>query len=414
MRLLPIPPTDNYGLEFMGRDWDSFRDRDEGDFGSGYTEKPRWGGRPESTDRRGQMNVPNFYVAGRAYQDWCMTWVPEALRVLRPGGHIVAFGGTRTFHRLACALEDGGFEIRDALADLTGIDGPGLLWMYGQGFPKSLNVSKAIDRHLGAEREVISEGKPLRRMIPGADQDKTGSWIKDNGREFAPTVTEAATSEASQWEGWGTALKPSWEPIILARKPIERSVAYNVMKWGTGALNVDGCRLEGTGSGFDSLAGRWPPNAILGEQAAEEMDRQSGIRPAGSPLTGNEPGVWLGGNGIYGGAKTPRIPFAGYGDTGGASRFYPVFRYEAKATASERPKDGDTLHPTVKPVGLMDWLVRLVTPPGGTVLDPFAGSGTTGEACIISHFSAILIEKDESYCKLIGKRLTKPIQSGLF
>lgn len=458
-------------------------------FGSGYTEKPRWGGRPESTDRRGQMNVPNFYVAGRAFQDWCSTWVPEALRVLKPGGHIVAFGGTRTFHRLACALEDGGFEIRDALADLTGIAGPGLLWMYGQGFPKSLNVSKAIDRHLGAEREVTGTKKKLESYGKG----EVYGGMPDKGG--VQEITAPGSEQSAQWEGWGTALKPSWEPIILARKPIERSVAYNIMKYGTGALNVDGCRLDGikdvpasvrtkpgtvygdltkldgTTGGFDPFTGRWPPNAVLAHSAdcqvigkrkvkgsrvgpsgpvpglgstyalngarpergigdeermeeietwacaegcpVRELDQQSGVRPAGSMVTGAEPSDRMGSNGIYGKAG-PRAFWPGYGDTGGASRFFPVFRYEAKATTAERPKDGDTLHPTVKPVGLMEWLVRLVTPPGGIVLDPFAGSGTTGEACIINHFDVILIEKDEAYCRLIEKRLTKPIQAGLF
>src|SRR5690606_18829035 len=177
-------------------------------------------------------NKPSFERVRRhlpAMQEWHYRWAVEALRVLKPGGHLLAFGGTRTYHRLACAIEDAGFEVRDCL-----------MWLYGSGFPKSLDVSKAIDKKLGAERVVIAEGKPVKRMIPGADQNKTGSWIKDNGRVFVPTVTAPATPQAKQWEGWGTALKPAVEPIILARKPLsEATVAENVLKWGTGGLNID-------------------------------------------------------------------------------------------------------------------------------------------------------------------------------
>jgi len=316
------------------------------------------------------------------------------LRVLKPGGHLLAFGGTRTYHRMACAVEDAGFEVRDCL-----------MWLYGSGFPKSLDVSKAIDKKLGAERVVIAEGKPVKRMIPGADQNKTGSWIKDNGRVFVPTVTAPATPQAKQWEGWGTALKPAVEPIILARKPLsEATVAENVLKWGTGGLNIDGCRvplaygeeitmrsdaalLGGRDLGWDrpwkrdpdaiarrrerakaaidkaNILGRWPANVLLDEEAAAMLDEQQG----------------------------------------GASRFF----YVAKASRSERTMGGkvENNHPTVKPIKLMRYLCRLITPPGGTVLDPFAGSGTTILAAVQEGFSAIGIEREPEYCEIIRKRM---------
>ncbi len=139
----------------------------------------------------------------------------EALRVAKPGAHLCAFGGTRTYHRLACAIEDAGWEVRDCLA---------YLWIQATGFPKSLDVSKALDAEAGAERETVAEGNPVRRMIPGADQDRTGSWIKDNGREFVPTETRPATDLAREWAGWGSALKPSFEPVILARNPSPATV----------------------------------------------------------------------------------------------------------------------------------------------------------------------------------------------
>jgi DNA modification methylase len=213
------------------------------------------------------------------FQTWCEAWARECLRVLKPGAHLVAFGGTRTYHRLACAIEDAGFEIRDCL-----------IWHYGQGFPKSLDVSKAIDKAAGADRQKIATGNPIKRMIPGAGQNSSGSWIKDNGREYQPGLELPTTDAAKQWSGWGTALKPATELIVLARKPLIGTVADNVLKHGTGALNIDGCRLEtnadvddprlaGNGDwsgaklgyhGSDNEArhpssklGRWPANLIL-------------------------------------------------------------------------------------------------------------------------------------------------------
>lgn len=349
---------------------------------------------------------------GKAWDDLppSLPWALECLRVLKPGGYLLAFGGTRTWHRLAVAVEDAGFEIRDSIA-----------WLYGSGFPKSMDVSKAIDKAAGAEREVVSVGAPVKRMIPGADQNKTASWIKDNGREYVPSETVAATDEAKQWEGWGTALKPAFEPIVVARKPLAaKTVAANVLEHGTGALNIDASRVattestvrpngpigyHGGGSGGigGSTSGRFPANVILDQHAAEALDEQSGIVKSGAP------GIKRGGNtgAAYGAeSRPPGTQMSGFGDSGGASRFFHTFKYQAKASKAERPNVAGVMHPTVKPVALMQWLVRLVTPPDGTVLEPFAGSGSTVTACKREGFRIVAIEREESYLPLIMFRIT--------
>ena len=341
----------------------------------------------------------------------------ECLRVLKPGGHLLAFGGSRTWHRLAVAIEDAGFELRDSIA-----------WLYGSGFPKSLDVSKAIDKAAGAtgtygepksaaHAALLAKGTARRgEKHPGWDRP----WMDDPEavsnaqRQYAP-----ATPDAERWQGWGTALKPAFEPVVVARKPLVGTVAANVPAWGTGALNIDGCRIGtddtsrhnkaemGYGGGnlpqdysTGSTSGRWPANVILDEHAAAELDRQSG---ESSSRIGKPRGAASGDG--WGMTATG----AEYNDQGGASRFF----YVAKAPTSERPRVGGIAHPTVKPLDLMRWLVRLVTPPGGTVLEPFAGSGTTAEACVLEGFQCIAIEREADYLPLITSRLDKPVQLGL-
>jgi site-specific DNA-methyltransferase (adenine-specific) len=373
----------------------------------------------------------------------------EVLRVLKPGGHLLAFGGTRTYHRMAVAIEDAGFEIRDSIH-----------WLYGSGFPKSLDVSKAIDKAAGAEREVTG---PTR---PGAQRTATnafGVW----GDGITPTAP--ATSEAATWDGWGTALKPAHEPIVVARKPLDGTVAANVLAHGTGALNIDGCRIgtddrfgggaKGTSGFVDGYAhdgwtqgntlGRWPANVVLDPDAAEVLDRQSG--DSSSPAKPFDY-VRTTSNSKYGKDLRPEgqhVTAANYGDSGGASRFFyradhtdddlTSFRYVAKPDRAERDAGLDGMptqrkaqlegaaaapeilddvsarflsqpvanfHPTVKPIDLMRWLVRLVTPPDGTVLDPFAGSGTTLVAATLEHRHSIGIELTDDYHPIIRNRCT--------
>ncbi len=351
------------------------------------------------------------------FQHWCELWAREALRVLKPGGHLLAFGGTRTFHRLAAGVEDAGFEIRDSIA-----------WLYGSGFPKSLNVSKAIDKAAGVEREVVGPNR-----FAGLN-GKANATVY--GAASRPDETISATDAAREWEGWGTALKPAFEPVVVARKPLTGTVAANVLEHGTGALNIDASRIGAgqdyydktasvvglsSGHGYSDLggmertdsghnAGRWPANVVLDESQAEVLDAQSGVQKDGIAVNRNRGDVRpmsVAGTPKTVGEKTDY----GYGGSGGASRFF----YVAKAPGHERPKAGDgTAHPTVKPVSLMRWLVKLVTPPGGTVLEPFAGSGTTIEAALTEGFHVIAIERDATYIPLCEQRMSRPMQGELF
>lgn len=329
----------------------------------------------------------------------------EIYRVLKPGGHILSFGGTRTYHRMVVNIEDAGFEIRDQI-----------MWLYGSGFPKSHNIGKAIDKIEGNEREVVG------------------------------------------WEGWGTALKPANEPICVARKPLsEKSVAENVLKWGTGGLNIDGCRIEGAyGSGQNEIIegkqsgvmyhnydgdtkpatghkqkimvsnpeGRFPANIILDETAAELLDKQSGISKTNHKGNRTDKGIVAGVNGFG------RVTEVARQDSGGASRFF----YVAKVSKKERnmglndfdEKDitdgcqrsnADTaqkyganrksknIHPTVKPINLMTYLCRLITPKNGIILDPFMGSGSTGVSALLEDFRFVGIELDSEYMKIAESRI---------
>ena len=387
----------------------------------------------------------------------------EAIRVLKPGGHMLCACGTRTQHRMACNIEDAGFEIRDCI-----------FWHYGSGFPKSLDIGKAIDKAAGAEREVTGtksasiQGNPFEESYPEESKQVD--------------ITAPATPEAQQWDGWGTALKPSTEIFTLARKPLsEKTVAANVLKWGTGGINMDACRVgdnpgykynaDSNGTTFhgqqgerikqtaekkgaetiESTQGRFPANLI--HDGSEEVvglfpvTGQAGNNKATSGITA--------GKSIFGigdcGKRNPKIA----GDNGGsAARFF----YCAKASPAERNaglenmpdaekytakagtfgvhdcfsgKSGDDAwkakhpnlpkknnHPTVKPVALMEYLIKLITPPNGTVLDPFMGSGTTGVACVKTNRNFIGIELDEAYFQLAKKRieteLNRPRQLTLF
>jgi len=331
----------------------------------------------------------------------------EALRVLKPGGHLLSFGGTRTYHRMACAIEDAGFEIRDQLQ-----------WVYGGGFPKSMDISKAIDKAKGALRTVIGQGKA------GISSRAFQSESATTAGSYALTVPK--TPEAIQWDGWGTALKPANEPVVLARKPLsDKTIAANVLQWGTGGINIDDCRIGrdtlcahggktradskiyGSGKGLPEVEkgsnahiGRFPANLILDGEAGKALDRQTGILKSGSNSTRTKAGTFLehGGLGKAGDVQTT------YGDQGGAARFF----YCAKASKAERG-EGNT-HPTVKPLALMQYLIRLITPPGGIVLDPFAGSGTTGVACVRENKKFYLIEKEERSYQILLSRVDRELQ----
>lgn len=348
-----------YGLSFMGKKWD--------------------------------YDVPSVEI-----------WA-ECLRVLKPGGHLLAFAGTRTQHRMAVRIEDAGFEIRDMIA-----------WVYGSGFPKSHDVSKAIDKAAGAEREKL--------LIPtkaGNKPEQAGDIAL--GATGMRDVSAPATEAARQWQGWGTALKPALEPITVARKPLIGTVAENVLAHGTGGLNIDGCRVEApdgkpvfvngidrerTRTSFDtggsnrtgeiSHEGRWPANLIhdgcepaelLGDAArffycakASKKDRDEGLdgfeaRAANSSY----------GNGLNTATKIRTDE-------------------QAENGVSRDPRKNN--HPTVKPTDLMRYLCRLVTPPSGIVLDPFTGSGSTGKAAVIEGFQFIGIEREAEYVEIARARIS--------
>ena len=411
----------------------------------------------------------------------------ECMRVLKPGGHMAVFAGARTQDLMGLSIRLAGFEIRDTLG-----------WVYGSGFPKSMDISKAIDKrggnaHLAKEiGKAIREARESRGLTKGWCDERfcggTTNWSWFEGRptgirppsveafsaivnewpELAPYAEKVAevereitqhatrglvqgdaisfdqrsskererrdipaTPEAAKWSGWGTALKPAIEPIILARKPLDGTVASNVLAHGVGGLNIDACRvagakpdttrgasvnassmagpLGGQGRITDDGKGRFPANVLLDEHAAKEMDEQSGgtraEKPSKSGNTGRQKqgATWKRWSGKW-------VEIDSYSDSGGASRFFPVFKYQAKAPKKERPvivrEDGTKVqHPTVKPLKLMEWLVALITPEGGTVLDPFAGTGTTLQAATNKGFHPIGIEADTDYIQLIHKRL---------
>lgn len=424
----------------------------------------------------------------------------ECFRVLKPGGFLLSFGGTRTWHRIAVAIEDAGFEVRDSIA-----------WMYGSGFPKSLDVGKAIDKRPGVGRheefksELIAarEAAGLSRRdvaehVVGTDSGAVWNWehhqfpsarwwptLRDllgmDGAKWDDVIAEAeraktgdhksglatgssgvggagqggarfdepATEAGKAWAGWGTALKPAFEPIIVARKPLAGTVAANVLAYGTGAINIDACRVEwgadgdksserkakgyseaakkavgkvaasenasgfaGEVIGTNSSSGRFPSNVLLDASQAAVLDAQTGVLTSGTMRAGTR--RQSRGGAIYGKDAENVVSGDTYGDSGGASRFFPTFRYEAKAPGSERPEVDGVAHATVKPLDLMRWLVRLVTRRGGHVLDPFAGSGTTGEAALLEGMECTLIEYEEAHLPLILARVRKPLQTSLF
>jgi DNA modification methylase len=309
----------------------------------------------------------------------------EALRVAKPGAHLVAFGGTRTFHRLACAIEDAGWEVRDTLS-----------WLYGNGFPKSHNLAVAFDKQDGmAARGVgfTTAGYTASATVPG------GMHKEHVGK----------SDLARQWQGWGTALKPAWEPIIMARKPLAGTVAANVALHGTGALNVDGCRIDASagrphiaskaepslnafGNGLNGSAfagsttlGRWPANVLLDEDAAAMLDEPSRFfYVAKASRSEREAGL----DGMP-------VTLSVHGNKW----------TENDARENGKPTPRTNHHPTVKPIALMRWLCRLVTPPGGVVLDPFTGSGTTGCAAALEGFRFVGIEREAEYVAIAEHRI---------
>lgn len=371
-----------------------------------FNGKPVWTG--NSWDGTGIERDPEF---------WKLIY-----DILLPGGFVFAFSGSRTGHWQACAMETAGFVMH-----------PMHGWAYGSGFPKAHDAAKAIDKMLGAEGGFVPEGNPIKRLIPGADQYATGNWIKDNGREYQPGEYQPGSPEAQAWDGWayGTqSQKPALEPIYLGQKPFsEKTGAANLLKHGVGAFNIDGCRVpapgeticnhgrnqnsEGSfgprlnptqekGQSPGQALGRWPANLIL-DGSPEVVDLFPESSVTGKRSEQSRSAIVDGTNWLPNNHESTE-----YTDSGSAARFFHNFPpdldpiiYQAKAGKADR---AGSAHPTVKPIALMQYLIRHITPPGGTVLDPFAGSGTTGEAAKREGFDCILMEAKPDYVEFLNSR----------
>jgi len=354
-----------YGLAFMGRSWDDFEPRE--------------------------------------YQEWCEKWAKRAKRVLKPGGHLLAFSGNRTHHRLFTGFEDAGFEIRDTLT-----------WHYGSGFPKAGDISKTIDKRADAEREVVGYEEPFGRENRNSGRGVREEYVggEDDPHGSKKLVKPPATDAAKKWDGWKTGLKPATEFVVMARKPFDGATVDCVQEHGTGALNIDGTRIgteerenqsQGTANGVDygtkvyegeTVEGRYPANVVFDETEAERLDREVGELAGGTQ--GHEA------TSIYRNDMDTENQGTHKTDSGGPSRYF----YTSKASKAERTEDGsiENSHPTVKPLDLMEWLVKLVTREGQIILDPFCGSGTTCKAVKSLNREFIGIEKQSKWADVARVR----------
>ena len=339
------------------------------------------------------------YELGFMDKDWDSTGIAysvdlwkQCLRVLKPGGYLMAFSGARTYHRMVVAIEDAGFQIRDQI-----------MWIYSSGFPKSHNVGLSIDKHLGHPNR--GRAIPTASTFQASDEDKNNKLLSNPVDAY-----EAKSTEGQQYTGWGTALKPAHEPICMARKPLVGTVASNVLEYGTGAINVDDCRVgsdtiqinrwtdgakpfggsEGSKFTSSEVVGRFPANVI--HDGSEEV---TSLFP---DIDGQLGAKRLVGGNFYS-PKYKQKMQSGVKDVGSASRFF----YCSKASKKERGEGND--HPTVKPIDLIRYLVRLVTPINGTVVDPFLGSGTTAIACVEESFNFVGYDLSEDYCRIALSRI---------
>ena len=364
-----------YGLSFMGKDWDTVK-----------------------ATRETQSQVVKGLGAGMKmttladnieFEKWVTEWSMECMRVLKPGGYMLAFGGSRMYHRLASGVENAGFEIRDQM-----------MWIYGSGFPKSRDIGKDIEKiKVGGIKNLKQIGTKQGIKV------ETGTSGYSYSKEYVPGKSMGGKQISgdipvyeitNEWGGWGTALKPAHEPIVMARKPLsEKTVGNNVLEWGTGGINIDDSRIG-------NETGRFPANVIFDEEAGKMLDEQSGYGRSFKSKSDYE-GIQGTQNifkGTYG-KNTGQL----YDDSGGASRFF----YCPKTSKKERNDGTDNNHPTVKPTDLMLYLIRLVTPKGGVTLDPFMGSGSTGKAAIIGGFDFIGIEREKEYMKIAEARINYEI-----
>lgn len=380
-----------YGLGFMGKHWDTF---DKNQFGIGGNE-----GENDLKVKKNFNILPRYNTDG--LYDFTREWASECLRVLKPGGYLLSFAGTRTQHRIACGIEDAGFEIRDMIA-----------WIYGSGFPKSLDVGKAIDKMQGTYKQGATS--PNSRHSGESPSGCYGVGVQTK------TMPNPQHPLAKHWDGFGTALKPALEPITVARKPIEGTVAANVLKWGTGAINIDGCRV-GTKDTLSFGSRQLGDGVKYGKctPTTEGIQNPQGRFPANLIHDGSDEVTELTGDAarFFYCAKASRAErnagCEGLPERSGGSNAKGYTQDIANGLDRNRPTTNH--HPTVKPIALMRYLIKLVTPPNGTVLDPFLGSGTTAIAAVLEGFDWIGIEREAEYCEIAARRIeTKLDQTDIF
>lgn len=399
-----------YGLEFMGSEWDTFAVR----LPKQVLDARRFA-HLSTVEQMRRTDVTNkAQLTLLVYQEWTRQWALEAYRLLKPGAYMLVMSGTRTMHRMIAGLEDAGFLIRDCLC-----------WIYATGFPKSYDISKGFDKKAGAKGQIVGfkrgvknvDGRPDRPNPSGVGGRAVGArQITVNVPVFEPS-----TDLAKQWQGWGTALKPAWEPIALVQKPLEGTYCENVERWGVGGLNIDGCRvgISRPASGQDPSKFKvWKEQDGVkrGDSNIPDIDTNKGRFPANVQVDSEPEGLLDDGkehktgdlNKPQDAGKSTSHTYGKYGardryakgDTGGFSRFFII----PKASQAER---GDqNKHPTVKPIRLFKQLIKLITPPGGTALDPFLGSGTACLAAKELNMVCIGIEKSKEYCEIALARLS--------
>ena len=478
-----------YGLSFMGKDWDKVKATQET--------------KSQVVKGLGAGMKMTTLADNIEFEKWVTEWSMECMRVLKPGGYMLAFGGSRMYHRLASGVENAGFEIRDQM-----------MWIYGSGFPKSLNIGKGIDKKggeniswfidyvLGIMEERGISMQDMTKLMPSKTGKTTGWWynkakyktqgltleqfnliknalnlpfddleeterevlgkqktnltvMQNIGGDYTPGKVEV-TKGNSEWEGWGTALKPAHEPIVMARKPLsEKTIVDNVLEWGTCGINIDDSRIEGQWIGSTRTTspdtkqvygdygkeiteikeqGRFPANIIFDEEAGKILDEQSGHLKSGFMKAGTTRKMSEGDVNTYGHYDSDTTYNDTYGDSGGASRFFYCpktskrdrneglddFEEKSRSNANkmmgksgnfktgsgnDRTTEFKNNHPTVKPTDLMIYLIRMVTPKGGTTLDPFMGSGSTGKAAVRGGFDFVGVEREEEYMKIAKARI---------
>jgi DNA modification methylase len=418
-----------YGIRFMGKAWDSF------DINKTFNDRNQKAKNESVRPGRKSNGFGKALFAGQydtslngniAFQLWFHERARLAYRVLKPGGYFVAFCSPRTYHRMVCAVEDAGFEIRDQIS-----------WVFAQGFPKSMDAAKAIDKHLGLKSRVVGKREhPTLKDKSKVDREAE-QFHGQNGISDEWDIKESVSEESKKWRGYGTALKPAHEPILIARKPLVGSVANNLIVYGTGAINIDGTRIPGEPWKFGSQPdfrggkygekgliangrvndtnieggefGRWPSNFI--HDGSDEVMKMFPYTESGTGAIKRDSAKGHQGRTYSKESRPEGTPSIEYGDSGSAARFFYCAKISPEDRSEGLPEGMENLHPTVKPTSIMRYLVRLVTPVGGLCMDPFNGSGSTGKACAFEMVRYVGIEMEEQNIPVSDYRIKFAIKN---